>query len=241
MSQQEPAAHVPPEDHHRRMGDGAARAAVFGVSDGLVSNLSMILAVAGGSSSLSLVRLAGLAGLFGGAFSMAAGEYVSMRAQSEFLQRELEIERRELERNPAGETRELAAIYRNRGVPDGVAMTMATAVMRDPLVALDVHAREELGVDPDELGAPVAAAAASFVSFALGAFIPLLPWFVANRAVALGASVALAVVAAAGVGAAVGMLSGRRLIRSAARQIAVLAACGAVTYLLGTIVGVGST
>src|SRR5438309_11106822 len=132
--------------HHRDVQGGAARAAVFGISDGLLTNVSLILGVAGAGPAAGVVRLAGLAGLVAGAFSMAAGEYVSMSAQSELLQRELEVERREIERHPDVETRELAAVFQRRGVAAADAMRLAEAVMKDPEVALEVHAREELGV-----------------------------------------------------------------------------------------------
>src|SRR3954452_13895661 len=138
------------EHHHRNVKGGAARAAVFGISDGLTTNVSLILGVAGAAATTgaSFVRLAGVAGLVAGAFSMAAGEYVSMRAQSELLERELELERREIRRRPENERRELAAIYRSRGVDPSMADEMATELMRDPEMALETHAREELGIDP---------------------------------------------------------------------------------------------
>ena len=173
--------------HHRDLQGGAARAAVFGISDGLLTNISLILGVAGANPIPSVVLLAGLAGLVAGAFSMAAGEYVSMAAQSELLQRELEIERRELERHPEDETRELAAVYRLRGVAEADARRVAEAIMSNPEVALEVHAREELGLQPGKTGNPWQAAGSSFVMFAIGAIIPLLPWFFTS-----GTSAALA-------------------------------------------------
>ncbi|MEP4649822.1 MAG: VIT1/CCC1 transporter family protein, partial [Ilumatobacter sp.] len=185
---------------HRDVTGGTARATVFGVSDGLVSNVALILGVAAAASTRSSVLVAGVAGLLAGAASMAAGEYVSMKAQSELVERELEIERRSLERQPQAETQELAAIYRNRGLDAARAMEMAEAVMVDPEVALEVHAREELGVDPDETGNPVAAAVSSFVAFAIGALIPLFPWFFAEGNGAIVASAILGLVSAAAVG-----------------------------------------
>ena len=157
-----------------------ARAAVFGASDGLVSNVSLILGVAGADPGAGVVRLAGLAGLIAGAVSMAAGEYGSMKAQQELLERELAVERRELERNPHVETVELTQLYQSRGVDPDLARQLAQEVMVDPETALRAHAREELGIDPDALGSPVRAAASSFVSFSLGALLPLLPWFVTS-------------------------------------------------------------
>src|SRR5688500_18344038 len=179
--------------HHRDVSGGSARAAVFGVSDGLVTNVSLILGVAGAvaDSSPGFVRLAGLAGLVAGAFSMAAGEYVSMRAQRELLERELELERREIRRRPETERRELAAIYRSRGVQPDTADELAREMMRDPELALETHAREELGIDPGSLGSPVGAAVWSFLAFAVGGVIPLLPWFFTRGATAVSLSVAL--------------------------------------------------
>src|SRR3954453_11749099 len=166
-----------PEHHHREIDRGTARAAVFGVSDGLVSNVSLILGVAGANPGAGVVRLAGLAGLIAGAVSMAAGEYVSMAAQNELLERELDVERRELRRNPNVETVELAQIYQSRGVDPDRARELAEEMMRDPDLARQTHAREELGIDPNQLGSPNRAAVSSFVSFAIGALVPLLPWF----------------------------------------------------------------
>ncbi|HEX3981510.1 MAG TPA: VIT1/CCC1 transporter family protein, partial [Acidimicrobiales bacterium] len=165
---------------HRNLQGGGARAAVFGVSDGLVSNVALILGVAGAHSSAAAVRLAGLAGLVGGAFSMAAGEYVSMRAQSELMERELDVEREAIHHDPEDERRELAAIYRSRGLDHDMAEELSVTMMRDPELALETHAREELGINPAETGKPLQAAAASFVSFAVGAFIPLVPWLFAS-------------------------------------------------------------
>lgn len=228
----------PHEHHHRKVQAGAARAAVFGISDGLVSNVALILGVAGASPAPGVVRLAGLAGLVGGAFSMAAGEFVSMQAHRELLQRELEIERVEIHHRPEKERTELAAIYRARGVEAETADDLATQMMRDPALALETHAREELGIDPNELGSPVAAALSSFGAFAVGGLIPLFPWFVAGGATAVVASVVLGAVAAVGVGAALASFTGRSVLTSAARQLAIAVAAAAVTYAIGAAVGV---
>lgn len=226
--------------HHRRIQGGAARAAVFGISDGLVSNVSLILGVAGAHPAPGVVRLAGLAGLVSGAFSMAAGEYVSMKAQTELLERELELERLEIHRRPENERRELAAIYRERGINPDTADELATEMMRDPELALETHAREELGIDPNELGSPVAAAVSSFLAFAFGAIIPLLPWFVAKGNGAAVASVVLGALAAFGIGAALSAFTGRSAVRSALRQLAIACGAAGVTYAIGTAVGVGA-
>lgn len=226
-------------EHHRRIQGGTARAAVFGISDGLVSNVSLILGVAGANPAPGVVRLAGLAGLVGGAFSMAAGEYVSMKAQSELLERELEMERIEIHRRPEHERLELAAIYRGRGVPAETADELATEMMRDPDLALETHAREELGIDPNQLGSPVGASLSSFLAFAFGALLPLLPWFVAKGTGATVASVLLGAVAAVGIGIALSAFTGRSALRSAARQLAIATAAAGVTFAVGKAVGSG--
>lgn len=222
---------------HRDVTGGTARAAVFGVSDGLVSNVALILGVAAAAAERSNVLVAGVAGLLAGAASMAAGEYVSMKAQSELVERELEIERRSLDRQPGAETRELASIYRQRGLDDAQAMEMAEAVMVDPEVALEVHAREELGVDPDDTGNPIAAAVSSFIAFSIGAIIPLLPWFFAEGNGAILASALLGLVAATGVGVTLARFTERSAIRTAGRQVGWAVAACAVTWLIGSWLG----
>lgn len=219
------------------MRSGGARAAVFGVSDGLVTNVSLILGVAGAHPGGGVVRLTGLAGLVAGAFSMAAGELVSMQAQRELLQRELDVEREALERSPAAERGELVAIYERRGLTRAFATQLADMLMRDPKTALETHAREELGIDPGSLGSPVVSALSSFVTFALGALLPLLPWLVAHGGAALGASVAVGAAAALAVGALLGALTGRSVLKGAGRQLAVAALAAAVTYGVGRAVG----
>lgn len=226
-----------PEHHHRDVRGGAARAAVFGISDGLVSNVALILGVAGAATGGGAVRLAGIAGLVAGACSMAAGEYVSMRAQRELFERELEIERREIRRHPSAEQRELAHLYESRGLEPDLAAELSAAMMRDPETALDTHAREELGLDPGQLGSPTQAAASSFGSFALGAVLPLVPWFVTSGEAALLASIAVGVVAALLVGAALSVFTGRSWAFSAGRQLLLSAVAAAVTYGIGHAVG----
>ena len=228
------------EHHHRDIQGGAARAAVFGVNDGLVSNVALVLGVAGATPGAGVVRLAGLVGLIGGAVSMAAGEYVSMRAQSELLERELEIERIELRRNPDHETAELAELYRSRGMGHDEARSLASHLMRDPDLALQTHAREELGIDPDELGSPWKAAGSSLAAFSLGAVVPLAPWFVGSGTAAVVASVVLALAAALAVGAALAHFTGRSAVRSSLRQAGIAAFAAAVTWVLGGLVGVGA-
>ena len=222
---------------HRDVQGGAARAAVFGISDGLVSNVALILGIAGASTDPTFVRVAGVSGLLAGAISMAAGEYVSLRAQAELVERELEIERRSIAENPEAETAELAAIYRERGLDPDHADQVAEGLMADPEVALDVHAREELGVNPTQLGNPMVASASSFGSFALGAFVPLIPWLGGGGNNAVWASVILGLSVAALVGAVLARLTERSVVRTVARQLLVVGgACGA-TYLIGTALG----
>ena len=228
------------DDHtHRDIKGGGARAAVFGMSDGLVSNVSLILGVAGANPAPGVVRLAGMAGLLAGAFSMAAGEYISVQAQRELLERELEVERQELETRPEMERLELAGIYRSRGVDAELADKVATQLSADPDTALQAHAREELGIDPDELGSPRRAAVSSFGSFVLGAFIPLVPWLVSRGAGAIVASVVLGVLSALLVGALLASFTGRSVVRSALRQLLVATVAAAITFGVGAGLGVG--
>ena len=227
-----------PEKHHRDVQGGTARAAVFGVSDGLVSNVAIVLGFAGANPGPGLVRLAGLAGLIGGAVSMAAGEYISMTAQAELFERELEMERLELRRRPEAERRELAQIYRARGVDEDTAEQLATALSRDPELALQTHAREELGIDPDSLGQPVRAALWSFVTFSIGASVPLIPYFFGSGTGALMAAIVLGVIAALAVGTALAKFTDRPMGRSAARQLLFSAVPAILTYGIGSAVGV---
>ena len=227
-----------PEPHHRDVKGGTARAAVFGISDGLVSNVAIVLGFAGANPAPGLVRLAGLAGLIGGAVSMAAGEYVSMTAQAELLERELTKEREELRHRPSFEREELAEIYRARGMDDETAESAASQLMRDPDIALETHAREELGIDPGELGRPVSAAFWSLLTFSVGAMVPLLPWFFAAGMAAVVAAVVLAAVASLAVGAALARFTERPVLPSALRQLAFSAVPAAVTYVIGRAVGV---
>jgi VIT1/CCC1 family predicted Fe2+/Mn2+ transporter len=227
------------EHHHRDVQGGSARAAVFGVSDGLVSNMGLILGVAGADPAPAVVRLAGLAGLISGAISMAAGEYNSMRVQSELLERELAMEATELRRRPDLETAELAGIYEERGLGPDQARQVAEAMMSDPDTALQAHAREELGIDPSQLGSPRGAAVSSIFAFALGASVPLLPWFVAEGTVAIVASLILGVTAAVVVGAIVARSTGRAIGRGILRQVLFTVIPAAVTFAIGNALGVG--
>lgn len=237
MRRQRQAEPPVPEHNHRDVKGGAARAAVFGISDGLVSNVSLILGVAGAAAGPGPVRLAGLAGLVAGSCSMAAGEYVSMRAQRELFEKELDVERTEIRRRPLAEMRELVHLYESRGVEPAMAKELASVMMRDPETALDTHAREELGLDPAQLGSPFQAAASSFVSFALGAVLTLIPWFFVSGTPAILASVIIGVVAALSVGAGLSLFTARRWWYSAGRQLILAAVAAAVTYGIGSALG----
>jgi VIT1/CCC1 family predicted Fe2+/Mn2+ transporter len=226
------------DHHHRDVTGGAARAAVFGISDGLVTNVSLILGVAGAHPGGHIVRLAGMAGLVAGAFSMAAGEFVSMRAQSELLERELDNERLELARNPRMEQRELAKVYERRGLAPETAYEMAGLMMKDPEMALETHAREELGVNPSSLGSAEAAAGSSLVTCALGGLVPLVPWFFATGTVAIITTIILAGALAIAIGVALSAFTGRSPVRAVARQLLVSGTAAAVTYGIGALVGV---
>jgi len=226
-----------PDHHHRNVQGGGARAAVFGISDGLVSNVALVLGMAGAHASAHTIRLAGVAGLIGGAFSMAAGEYVSMRAQTELMERELDVERVALNDEPDLERNELAAIYRQRGLEPQLAEELAAKMMRNPEIALETHAREELGIDPNQLGNPVQAAVSSFVTFALGAFIPLLPWLLASGTPALVGSLVLTAVASLAVGTALAVFTGRNRVWSACRQLLISGMAAGVTFLIGHLIG----
>ena len=224
---------------HRAVAGGLARAAVFGINDGLVSNVSLILGFAGSGVDNSVVRLAGLAGAIAGGISMAAGEWISISAQNELVQREVAVERRELARNADAETAELASMYEGHGISPDTARAAAEDVMLSPETALRVHTREEMGVDPNDLPPALKAAMISFVCFMFGALLPVIPWFTGASGFAPAAvSVAIGVVAAGFVGAAIGRFAERSIVKSIVRQILIVLVACAVTYTIGEIVGV---
>jgi vacuolar iron transporter family protein len=231
---------VHPEHHHRNIQGGSARAAVFGVSDGLVSNMGLILGVAGADPSPAVVRRAGLAGLVAGAISMAAGEYNSMKVQTELLERELDIEARELRRRPEHETAELAGIYEERGLDADQARQLAEAMMSDPDTALETHAREELGINPGQLGSPLGAGMSSFFAFSVGASVPLAPWFFAAGTAATLTSLVLGVLAAVVVGVLVARSTDRPATRAVVRQVLFTLVPAAITFAIGRALGVGA-
>jgi VIT1/CCC1 family predicted Fe2+/Mn2+ transporter len=227
------------ESWHRSARSGTLRAIIFGVSDGLVSNLSLVMGVAGASDQGGFILLAGIAGLLAGAFSMAAGEYISMQSQRELFERQIELERAELEAMPDEEQRELVEIYVSKGLPRDEAERVAARMFEDPETALDTLVREELGLDPDELGSPWGAALGSFLAFAVGAVIPVAPYLFGGGTLAFGFSLGLSLVALFAVGAGVSLLTGKGVLFSGFRQLGIGAAAAAVTYLVGTLIGVG--
>lgn len=222
---------------HRTVQGGTVRAAVFGVSDGLVSNVALILGVAAAATESSTVLLAGISGLLAGAASMAAGEYVSVKAQAELIERELDIERTSIAEKPRLERQELAGIYISRGIDAEQAEAMAEAVHADPEVALEVHAREELGVDPSDVGNAIGAAVSSFFAFAVGALIPLLPWLVTEGDSATITSVVFGMVASAAVGLILASFTERSKLMTAGRQVGLAAVACGLTYLIGSLLG----
>ncbi len=232
--------HLPQVNHeHPDVTGGWLRPAVFGVSDGLVSNVALIAGVVGGTqgNSSQAVILAGLAGLAAGAFSMAVGEYVSVASQSESAAREVEKERNEIITNPEAETRELASMYERKGLDADLAYRVAQQIHTDVDNAVDVHAREELGVDPDDLASPMLAAVSSFLAFALGALVPLVPYFFGVATFWPGLVATL--VALFGAGAVVTARTTRSWVYGGGRQMLLGAAAAALTYGVGSLVGAG--
>jgi vacuolar iron transporter family protein len=212
---------------------GTARAALLGISDGLVTNVSLILGIAGAGAQADVVRLAGFASLIAGAFSMAVGEYISMRGQIELLQGVLAGERAELHRHPGNVHHELETILVNDGLIAATAHTAAVEIARDPEKAMTVYARGKLGINPDELGSAWGSAVSSFLMFSAGALVPLTPWFIMEGAAAIGFSLAISAAAAVAIGAYLGRATTGRWLRAALRQLLVLILAAGATYLIG--------
>lgn len=240
-----PASHAMPTGvaeigaRHRRLGGGTLRAAVFGVNDGLISNTCLIFGMAGTGADTATLLTTGLAGLLAGGLSMAAGEYVSMQAQREMFEAQIALERAELERYPEAEIEELALIYAARGLELDAARGFARELVRDPGHALDTLAREELGLDPDDLGSPWGAAFASFLAFAAGASLPVLPLLVFT-----GDPLVVSTACAAGglfaVGASLSLFTGRNAVWSGLRMMLIGAGAGLATNLIGRLFGVAA-
>ena len=214
------------------------RAGVLGFNDGLISNVSLVMGVTGATSDPNFIVIAGVSGLLAGAFSMAAGEYVSVRAQRDVYEREIEVERAELEELPREEAQELALIYQRKGFTRQEARAVAERIISNPEVALETLAREELGLDPDQLGNPWSAAISSFLAFGFGALIPLLPNLFTTDFLALILTIALSGSAVFGIGALLGTLTGKNLFLGGGRMLFVGAAAAGVTYGIGSLVGI---
>jgi VIT1/CCC1 family predicted Fe2+/Mn2+ transporter len=228
------------EGRHRAVGGNALRAAVLGANDGLVSNLSLVMGVAGASLTSANILITGLAGLLAGAGSMALGEWLSVQSSRELYQRQLNIEREELRTDPAAEAAELALIYRAKGIGEEQARALAEQVMASPETALDTLAREELAIDPGELGGSAwVAAGMSFLLFAVGAVIPVLPFFVFAGRSAVVTSIGVSAVALFTLGAAITLMTGRRVLSSGLRQLGFGLAAAGLTYAVGHVIGVG--
>ncbi len=223
--------------HQSGAAGNALRAGVFGVNDGLVSNAALIYGVAGAGSEPSVIVLTGVAGLLAGAFSMAAGEYVSVRAQREMFEYQIGLERDELDKYPDEEAAELALIYAAKGMDAGEARRLADTLMQDPERALDTLAREELGLNPDELGSPWTAAISSFSAFTAGAALPLLP-FLIGQGNALATSIGLTAAGLFAVGASMSLFTGRHALLSGLRMLGIGGAAGLATYFIGAWLGV---
>lgn len=226
--------------HHRDIQGGTARAAVFGVSDGLVSNVALILGFAGANADPANVQLASIAGLVAGACSMAAGEYISMKAQVEIAEREIDRERQSISEHPEVEEAELADQLVNLGVGHAYAQSVAAEIHQDEEKALEVHVRQELGTDIKPEGSPWKAALASFVTFAVGAGIPALPWFIVEPGTAFWSTLVLSALGALAVGWLLASFTLRSRVWSALRQLVIAAATAGVTYAIGLLFGVGT-
>ena len=223
------------EHEHPDVTGGWLRPAVFGAMDGLVSNFALIMGVTGGSDDTKPVLIAGLAGLAAGAFSMAAGEYTSVASQSELALAQIEIERLEIIRNGAAEEAELAAMYVEKGVEEHTAREVAAQIHRDVDNAVDVHAREEFGVDSNDLASPMLAAVSSFVAFALGALVPLIPLLIGIESP--WPTVVLSLAALFACGAVVTNLTTRSWWFGGTRQLLLGGVAAGLTYLIGEVVG----
>lgn len=226
------------ETWHRAGQTGTLRAAIFGISDGLVSNLALVMGIAGASADNHFIVLAGVAGLLAGSFSMAAGEFISMQSQRELFERQIDLEREEIKIMPEAEEYELAGIYRAKGLSTSEAKLVAHRLMQDPQMALDTKIREELGLDPQQLGSPWGAAAYSCISFAIGAAIPLVPFLLTRGGPAIVFAALLAMIGLFVVGVGVSLLTGRSAIFTGLRQVAIGGIAATVCYAVGLFIGV---
>jgi VIT1/CCC1 family predicted Fe2+/Mn2+ transporter len=226
------------ERWHLMARGGSLRAAVFGVNDGLVSNFSLVMGFAGAEARPEYILLAGIAGLLAGSFSMAAGEYVSMRAQRELYEQQIAMEQQELEMSPAEEEEELALIYQAKGIPEAEAYNLAQRIISNPKIAIDTLAREELGLDPSELGSPWFAAVSSFLAFIIGAVVPVIPYLFASGSWALAVSASVSCLALFSVGAVLSIFTARGALISGARMLVIGLIASGITYATGRLLGV---
>ncbi len=225
------------ERWHRGGRAGSLRAAVFGINDGLVSNLSLLLGVAAAGAQQGALLITGFAGLLAGACSMAVGEFVSVASQRDLLARQVELERRELAEAPEEEAAELALIFQQKGLSSEQVMRTTGELLKNPEAALDTLVREELGLDPSDLGSPWGAALSSFFTFALGAVLPIVPFLFANGWLAMAVSAGAAFAVLAGVGGLLGFLSGLSPWRAGLRMAALAALAAGITVGLGRLLG----
>ena len=230
-----------PEDHHEGgflAGEGGTlRAAVLGINDGLVSNFSLVMGVAGGTGDAKFIVIAGVAGLLAGAFSMAAGEYISMRSQKDVYENIVRLEKAELKLWPERERAELVGFYKEKGLNEDEAQMVANHLSATPELALDTHLREEFGLDQDDLGSPWGAALASMIAFALGAIVPVFPYFLFGSGLAFSLSATLSALSLVVVGGGLAWISGVNTLWGAGRMLLVGVTAAAVTYGVGTAIG----
>lgn len=229
---------VKAERWHSQSYGGSLRAAVFGVNDGLISNFGLVMGIAGTNAEPRFVLLAGIAGLLAGAFSMAAGEYISVRSQRELYEQQIALEAQELEASPEEEHEELSLIYQAKGVPGDQANKLASQILSNPETAIQTLAREELGLDPESLGSPWSAALSSFVAFAIGAVIPVIPYLLMRSSSALYVSALICGISLFTVGAAISIFTGRSLAYSGFRMVVIGALAAIVTFGIGRLLGV---
>ena len=230
------------EKRHRSVGGNAIRAAVLGGNDGLVSNFSLIMGIAGATAGQEGVLLAGLAGLLAGALSMSLGEWISVKSSQELYENQMQIEMEELETNPEGEKKELALIYIAKGLPEEQAHQMAADIMKDKTHAHDVLVKEELGINAEELkGSAAEAAIYSFILFAIGAVIPVIPFMFTSGMQAIIISVSLSAAGLFLIGAAITLFTGKNVWRSGLRQVLFGLAAAAITFGIGKLIGVSVT
>jgi vacuolar iron transporter family protein len=227
------------ESRHRSVGGNALRAAVLGGNDGLVSNFSLVMGIAGATEGQNGVLLAGVAGLLAGALSMALGEWISVKSSQELYENQMQLEMEELETNPEGEQKELALIYMAKGIPENQAHDMAAEIMLDKTHAHEVLVREELGINPEELkGSAMEAAVYSFILFAIGAVIPVIPFFFTNGMTAIIISVACSAAGLFLIGSAITLFTGKSIWFSGFRQVIFGLTAAAITFGIGKLIGV---